>query len=244
LPLVYPEASKTIDSGFTLIKQTIRRFGFLKKYSRVLVGVSGGMDSLVLLSLLLAYNKKFNQKWHINACHIHPRFPKWNSRFLELFFKEKNIPYTIVKININKKFPKNKHPCYACTRERRKKLLEVADKHSIFQIALGHHKEDVAETTFLNMMYNGEISTIVPKQSIIQGRFFFIRPLYYLTKETIRKIAKIYHLPKSKSTCPYYKESKREVVREFLNQIKNENPAVYKNIFRSLFNIKNSYMPH
>lgn len=115
---------------------------------------------------------------------------------------------------------------------------------SIFQIALAHHKEDVAETALLNMMYNGGISTIVPKQSVIQGRFFFIRPLYYFSKELIQDIARVYKLPRNKNICPYFEESKREEVRKFLTKIQKENHDVYKNIFRSIFNIKNSYMPH
>ncbi len=225
------------------MKQAIERHGFLEKNSSVLVGVSGGIDSQVLLSLLLEYNDRYKQKWDIHACHINPQFPQWDVHYVKKFFEKNNVPYTMRKTDIHKKIKNSQNKCYLCARERRKNLLEVADKLDIFQIALAHHKEDVAETILLNMIYNGEISTVIPKQSVIQGRFFFIRPLYYFEKERIKTTAQLYGLPERSNICPYYKESKREMMRDFLEKIKRENPDVYKNTFRSIFHIKKSYMP-
>ena len=133
--------------------------------------------------------------------------------------------------------------CYPCSRERRKTLLEVADQQSIFQIALAHHTQDAVETLFLNMIYNGELSTLIPKQSVIQGRYFFVRPLYYLSKEQILNIANALGLSKQRNICPYYKDSKREMIRNFLDKIKKDNPDVYKNIFRAIFHLKKTYLP-
>ncbi|MFX1506338.1 MAG: hypothetical protein ACFFDC_09510, partial [Promethearchaeota archaeon] len=100
----------------------------------------------------------------------------------------------------------------------------------------------IAETILLNMIFNGEISTVVPKQSVIQGRFFFIRPLYYFDKEKIITLARIYGLPETSNICPYYKDSKREMERDFLERIKKDNPHVYKNIFTGLWDCS-SYKP-
>ena len=232
-----------IAGSLSLVRQAIQRYGFLEKNSRVLVGISGGIDSHVLLSLLLEYNQIFNQKWEIHTCHVNPQFSRWNVKKLERFFTKNNISYTIVKTNINRKIKDVDNKCYLCSRERRKKLLEVADKLGIFQIALAHHKQDIAETILLNMIYNGEISTLVPKQSVIHGRFFFIRPLYYLDKENIKTIAKIYGFPENSNICSYYQSSKRKMIRNFLEKVKKQNPDVYKNIFRGIFHIKKTYMP-
>lgn len=243
MPLDKTEGRRLVSTSLSLMRQVFQRHGFLEKNSRVLVGVSGGIDSLVLLLLLLEYNQRFNQKWEIHACHINPQFSNWHSKDLKKFFIKNSIPHTIIKINVNKKIKDLQKKCYLCSRERRRKLLEVADKLGIFQIALAHQKHDVVETILLNMIYNGEISTFVPKQSVIQGRFSFIRPLYYFDKEKIRTIARVYGLPGNSNICPYYKESKREMVRIFLNRLEKENPDAYKNIFRSIFHIKKSYMP-
>jgi tRNA 2-thiocytidine biosynthesis protein TtcA len=114
---------------------------------------------------------------------------------------------------------------------------------NIQQIALAHHNQDVAETIILNMMYNGEMSTLVPKQSVIQGRHFFIRPLYEFEKNEIKTIARLLNMPVVTNECPYFKESKRNQVRAFLESCKKDNPDVYKNIFRAVTHIKRAYLP-
>jgi len=226
-----------------LVRQAKERHGFLAKNSHVLIGVSGGVDSTVLLLLLLEYNERFSQNWEIHACHVDAGFSQTNTNFLEKFLRTSKVPYTIAKKNISTKIKETKNRCYPCSRERRKTLLEVADQHNIFQIALAHHTQDAVETLLLNMIYNGKLSTLTPRQSIIQGRFFFVRPLYYLSKEQIVNIATVLGLPKRRNICPYYKDSKRELVRNFLKKIKKENPDVYKNIFRAMFHLKKTYLP-
>ncbi|OPX17668.1 hypothetical protein BXT86_05210 [candidate division WOR-3 bacterium 4484_100] len=190
-----------VKSCLELLAKAVARHQLLPKYSSVLVGVSGGVDSLT------------------------------------------EVPYKIIKAPINRVVKNRENRCYFCSRERRKKILEFADKLNIFRVALAHHKEDVAESLFLNIIYNGEISVPTPKQSIIQGRFYIIRPLYYFEKERIEELARVIGLPNNRNLCPYYKESKRELIRNFLKRIKKEHPLVYKNIFRSIFHINRAYMP-
>jgi len=241
LPL--KEGHRLISDCLMLMRQAKDRYGFLAKNSRVLVGVSGGVDSTVLLALLLEYNERFSQKWEIHACYVDAGFSKKNTDFIEKFLSNSGVSYTIAKKNISNKLKNIENRCYPCSRERRKTLLEIADQHSIFQIALAHHTQDAVETLLLNMIYNGELSTLIPKQSVINGRFFFIRPLYYLSKKQIENIATVFGLPIYKNICPYYKDSKRELIRNFLDKIKKENPDVYKNIFRGIFHLKKSYLP-
>jgi len=237
------EGRNIVNTCLTLIRQAIERHHFLEKNSRVLIGVSGGIDSISLLLLLTEYNRRYNQKWEIHACHVNPQFPGWDATSLKKIFKKHNIRHTMVRTTIYQKIKALPNKCFFCSRERRKRLLETADRLNIFQVALAHHKEDAAETMLLNMIYNGEISTLVPKQSVIQGRFFFIRPLYYLDKGILETLVRIYKIPVAGNVCPFYKNSKRETIRRFLKRLEKGNPDAYHNIFRAIFHIKKTYMP-
>jgi tRNA 2-thiocytidine biosynthesis protein TtcA len=235
--------SRLINPALSSINKVIKRYKILEKNSGVVVGVSGGADSLILLFLLNEYNNKFKKDWEIYACHIQPDFPNWNSIFIEEFCKRLNIPLKIIKINIDNRLKTVEKRCFFCARERRRRLLEYAESLDIFKVALAHHLEDVVETFLLNIIYNGEISTFVPAQSVIQGRFLFIRPLYYLDKKNIQTIARTLRIPENINKCPYFKESKRERIRNFLNEVSKEYPDVYKSIFNGIFNLKKGYLP-
>jgi tRNA 2-thiocytidine biosynthesis protein TtcA len=237
------EGRSRLNEALALIKRTKERYGFLEKHTRVIVGVSGGIDSTLLLLLLHEYNERFTQGWSIHACHVIMDIPGYRCPGVKGLLKFLNAEYTIAKTHIPGSTLKKHSACYVCSRYRRQKLLEVAESMNIQQIALAHHKQDVAETLILNMMYNGEISTLIPKQSVIQGRHFFIRPLYAFDKKAIEVLAGLYNLPASRASCPYFKDSKRNSVRTFLAQCEKENPDVSKNIFRAVSHLKRTYLP-
>ncbi|MGB9721267.1 MAG: tRNA lysidine(34) synthetase [bacterium] len=235
--------SRLLNPSLSAISKVTKHFNFLNKSSGVVVGVSGGPDSLTLLFLLSEYNKKFQQNWEIYACHINPEFPDWNIDFIQEFCRNLKIPCKIINTRINARLKTLEKKCFFCARERRRRLLEYAESLNIFQVALAHHLEDVVETFILNIIYNGEISTFVPKQSVIHGRFSFIRPLYYLDKKNILMIARALQIPEEINKCPYYQISKRQSIRNFLNNVSAEYPDVYKGIFNGIRNIKTPYLP-
>ena len=241
--LTKQEGRNRIQEGLVRIKRIKERYGFLEKHSRILVGVSGGVDSSVLFALLHEYNERFAQQWNIHACFVDSNVYKNIRPRVVSFLKTFRSGYTIVSARIARSRSNKLSTCYLCARQRRRRLLEVAESMNIQQIALAHHSQDVAETLILNMMYNGELSTLVPRQPIIQGRHFFVRPLYEFEKNEIEFIGTLYDLPVVTSECSYFKESKRHSVRAFLERCKKENPDVYKNIFRAVTHIKRTYLP-
>ncbi len=234
---------KLLNPALSCIERVIDRFKILSQHSGVVVGVSGGRDSLVLLYLLNTYNKKFQKNWKIYTCHIDPGFPHWDTDYITRFSAQLEIPCKIIKTDIAWRIKNLKKKCFFCARERRRQLLQYAESLNVFQIALAHHLEDVVETFLLNIIYNGEISTFIPNQSVIQGRFSFIRPLYYIEKREIDKISSALLIPEKMNICPYYHISKRQRIREFLNEITLEYPDAYRSIFNGIKNIKPAYLP-
>lgn len=201
------------------------------------------MDSLVLLYILDLYNHRYGLNWEIQAAHIDPQFPGWDTTTVREFCAKIGIPCTLASLPIGRKIQKLENRCFFCSRERRRRLLEIAEDQNIFNVALAHHQGDAAETLLLNLLYNGEIAVFLPKQSVIHGRFHFIRPLYFFEKSDIVDFSKAMDFPADHNSCPYSRESKREKVRGFLSGLSKTNPATYRNTFNALFNIKRSYLP-
>ena len=198
---------------------------------------------MVLLFLLLNYNEKYAQKWTIKAAHIDAGFPGWDPCALKEYLSGHHVELHIATSVTHSTLKKVDDKCFFCSRARRKKLMEIAEGLDIFNIALAHHQEDVVETLLLNMLYTGRISTILPKQPIVRGRFTFVRPLYYLDKKTIVDTAESMVLKSLSNPCPYYADSKREAIRGLLSQLEQKNPDIYNNIFNSISNINKAYMP-
>lgn len=209
----------------------------------MLVGVSGGIDSLTLFHLLRAYNTRYRTGRQINAAYIDPCFPQQDRRKIQEFFVKTGADHRIVRANNYRRITKTRNKCYVCARERHRRLIEVAEELNIFHIVLAHHRDDVAETLLLNMFYAGRMSTLVPKQPVLQGRFYYIRPMYYLSKAEIAAIARASGLTPLAGACPYYENSRRKTIRTILDQLGKKNPDIYPNIFHSFFNMRRDYVP-
>jgi len=139
--------------------------------------------------------------------------------------------------------PENReNPCFLCSRLRRKRLFEIAAETGCNKIALGHNKDDIIETVFINMCYAGEISTMVPRQSIFGGEFDIIRPLAYSDEDSIRRFAKECAFPDFMNPCPSAKSSKRLEIKRVLQRLYQRNKKIKGNIFRSLSHVRSEYM--
>lgn len=234
---------------FRWFKKAVEDYQLLEEGEKVLIAVSGGADSIALLHLFDQYNRKRNTHWRLFAVHINPNFPNWQTKPIERIFKSIGSPYRIDDINVTKelairKSPRFKFkPCFVCSRQRRKRLFELANENGIKKIALAHHLEDVNETYLLNLFYAAETSTFLPKQDFFNGKFFIIRPLYFFDKELIRKYLAAYGLKPVKNRCPYAKTSERERIRTILEKFYTLDRRIKTNIFWGIKNIKINYLP-
>ncbi|MFH2220339.1 MAG: ATP-binding protein [Pseudomonadota bacterium] len=240
-----PKHSNTYRVLNRNVGKAIHRYDMISDGDRILVGLSGGKDSFSLLWILKERLHRVPINYELHAVHIDPGFDGGFSEPLTEYFNnagfELRVEYTDYGILAHS--PRNReNPCFLCSRLRRKRLFEVADELGCNKLALGHTKDDIIETLFLNMCYAGEISTMVPSQSFFQDRFTLIRPLAFVDERIIRRFAEEAGFPDFINPCPTAKVSKRQEINVLLKQLYSSNKKIKGNIFRAMHHVKTEYL--
>jgi tRNA 2-thiocytidine biosynthesis protein TtcA len=228
-----------------LMGKAIHSRQMIEDGDHVLVAVSGGKDSLSLLWLLRERIKRVPIDYRITAVHVDPGFGADSAGQMESFFLEHGFEYRVRQSDIGPKAhgPENQeNPCFLCSRLRRKILFQVAEELGCNKIAFGHHKDDLIETFFLNILFGASVSTMLPVQQFFNGKVTAIRPLYMLDEDTIRSYARAMGWPKIDLGCPTAGASKREDVKKMLNSFYRTNKKIKGNIFHALQNVKPEYL--
>jgi len=221
-------------------------YDMLDEGDRILVGVSGGLDSLVLLDLLNT-PMIFLPPFSVMAVNIDLGFDETYRDYaiLEKYLETNGFEYIMDKTDIGPLAHSDynrKNPCFLCSRLRKKRIVEIAEENGCNKIAFAHHKDDIIETLLLNMFYAREISTMVPNQSIFRGKFHIIRPLSYIRENLIKKYAEEQSLPVIENRCPTGKVSKRMYIKNVLDELEKENKDIRENIFKSMSHVKPDYL--
>jgi tRNA 2-thiocytidine biosynthesis protein TtcA len=229
----------------SLTGKAIHRYGLIEDGDRILVGVSGGKDSLAMLDLLLERAKRVPIRYELVPVHIDLGFSSSRPQVLRQFFEERGLPYHIEPTEIGRlahSKENRENPCFLCSWERRKKIFSLAHRLTCNKIAFGHHKDDIIETFLLNIFYSAEISTMLPFQAMFKGKMTLIRPLALVEERMIERFAREKGLPVAMSGCPSSGRSKRYEVKALIETLAKKNPRIKGNIFRALSNIKLDYL--
>jgi tRNA 2-thiocytidine biosynthesis protein TtcA len=228
----------------SLVGKAIHRYELIQDGDRILVGVSGGKDSLTLLHLLKERLKRVPIHYELIPVHIDLGFGCGRSEILKDYFEKEGLSYHIEFTDIGRRAngPENReNPCFLCAWERRKKLFRLAIRLKCNKLALGHHKDDIIETLLINIFYSGEISTMLPLQSLFKDKITLIRPLSLVEEKKIERFAQAMDLPFGPSGCPSSGRTKRKEVKEIIETLSRKNHRVKGNIYRSLSNIRLDY---
>lgn len=227
------------------IGKAMHDYDMLGDGDRVLVAVSGGVDSLVLAWVIQNWLAKAPISYTVKAVHIDHGYwkPSFSSTppadqvlsILEGF----GVECKIVKA---RQVQEEEYSCFICARNRRSRLFDLAHEWQMNKIALGHHLDDLIETLFLNMLYGGNISTMVPSQPLFENELAIIRPLAYLEKSEICRLSELLGIIAVPNYCPVEKDTRREWVRRMLADMYAEEPGVKKSLFQSMKNIRDGYM--
>ncbi len=226
------------------IGRAMADYGMLEDGDRVLVAVSGGVDSLVAACILQNWRRKAPIDYDLEAVHVDNGFwtPEQGGRPPVERIGEQLERVGLRFSSVEGWSVEGERTCFICARNRRSQLFELARQKGFNKLALGHHKDDLIETFLINAFYSGNVSTMVPRQDLFSGRLALIRVLAYLDKSEIRSIARFLDLQPVDSYCPIGEDSRRETVRALLKDICKQIPDAKNSIFSALGNVRDGYM--
>jgi tRNA 2-thiocytidine biosynthesis protein TtcA len=214
---------------------------------KVMIAVSGGKDSLVMLDMLSKLQSKAPVKFDILVVAIDSGFGANYSK-LESYFKSKKVNYIIHKSRIfdvlkkqMKEQKKTGNYCFMCSRLRRGLLYKLAQEHKCTKIALGHNLDDAIQTLLLNMSYNSRLESMKPIYTSDDGKNVIIRPLIEIPESLILNYSKEEKMPILKQKCPLKKEdSKRQMMKETISKISDGNKFFYSSMQNILDKTRNN----
>ncbi len=230
--LSYAQKNCLSKAGRMLYKTSM-----LRPHSRVGIAVSGGMDSFVLAQILALHKRKLPFSVELMLLHVNPGFDPHHHTDLLHWVLHKGLASHFELSDMGPRAHssenRKKSPCFFCSQRRRKRLFELAKKYRLTHLAFGHNQDDLVANFFMNMMYSGRIEGMYPKESFFQGEFELIRPLLGVEKRVIRR-AELWELPVRKNPCPSAENTKRTEIDNWLNELKNRDKGVRKNIYSAL----------
>ena len=240
---------------FNKIQQRLRRetgraiadFNMIEDGDRIMVCVSGGKDSFTLLDILLQLRRKAPVTFEIIAVNLDQKQPGFPEHVLPEYFRSIDVPYHIIEQDtysiVQDVLPQGKTMCSLCSRLRRGVLYTFAKRHSMTKIALGHHRDDIVQTLFLNMFFGGRLKAMPPKLLSDDGAHIVIRPLAYCREEDIALYAAEREFPIIPcNLCGSQEHLQRRQLKSMLAEWNKVQPGRVDNIFRALQRVTPSHL--
>lgn len=238
-------------SIFSKFAKALNEYELLKPGDRVAVCISGGKDSMLMAKLFQEIKRHRKFDFELVFLVMDPGYSSENRAIIEANAKLMGIPITVFETDIfNSVYNVQNNPCYLCARMRRGHLYNKARELGCNKIALGHHFDDVIETILMSVIYGGQVETMMPKlHSANFPGMQLIRPMYFIREDEIKHWARYNDLQFIQCACRFTDtcttcnpdgaaRSKRQVIKQLIARLSEENPQVVMNIFRSVENIK------
>jgi tRNA 2-thiocytidine biosynthesis protein TtcA len=241
------EANKLTKRLRRLVGQAIRDFGMIRAGDRVMVCVSGGKDSYGLLDVLMLLREHAPLDFEIVAVNLDQRHPGFPAHVLPEYLAGRGIPHRIEVQDtysvVKRVIPEGKTMCSLCSRLRRGVLYRVASEIGATKIALGHHRDDLVETFFLNLFFGGKLKSMSPKLVSDDGRNVVIRPLAYVKEADLEAYAKARQFPIIPcDLCGSQETLQRKQVKAMLQEWERRFPGRVETIFNSLQRVDASHL--
>jgi tRNA 2-thiocytidine biosynthesis protein ttcA len=234
-------------SIWTKFVKAINDFDLIEDGDKIAIGVSGGKDSLLLVKLFHELKKDKSKNFEFKAVSLNPGFRESDLNNFKRNLENLNIDCAIIDTNIweiaNEKA--QDYPCFLCAKMRRGILYRKVEEFGYNKLTLGHHFDDMIETTMINILYAGTVKTMTPKVKSSSGNLSLIRPLIYVREADIIDYTKENGIRPMNCGCTIEAgktSSKRREVKELLKSLEEQNPGIKQSIFNSMKNINLDYV--
>jgi len=223
------------------VNKAIRDHDLIADGDRVTAAVSGGKDSLSLLRLLCVRQRSARERYEVVAVHVIPAADApcgagGDTSALEAWFQSEGVEYAFVPMEEASGQPgrENQSPCFHCAWRRRKTLFLAAERLGCNKVAFGHHADDVAQTTLLNLFYQGRLETMRPRVEFFEGKLTVIRPLAYVPEKELVRFAAACDFPSAPAPCVATETSQRTLMAQILRTVEETYPKVKINLWRAV----------
>lgn len=228
------------------VKRAIFDYGLIQTGDRVLIGLSGGKDSLALVELLGRRSKIFNPRFEVVVAHVIMRNIPYHSDldYLRQQVEAQGLPFIVEETAFDPSTDRRKSPCFLCSWMRRKALFEIAKREGCGKLALGQHQDDILETLLMNMIHQGAFGTMPPRLRMDKFAMEIIRPLCLVTEQELRRVAAARGYRQQLKRCPYETASNRAEMKELLARMEAISPDARHSLWSSMTHVQTDYLPH
>lgn len=228
-----------------LVKKAIEDYGLIDEGDHLLIGLSGGKDSLALVELLGRRSRIFAPRFTLTAAHIRMSNIGYHSDTAALreHCARFGIEYVERETAFDPSSDRRKTPCFLCSWYRRKALFDIARERGCSKIALGHHQDDLFETLLMNMAFQGSFATMPPRLQMEKFDMTIIRPLCLIAENDLSELSRTGGYPRQEKNCPYERASHRREIRGILQQLQAISPQLRGHLWNSMSHIQEEYLP-
>ena len=228
-----------------MANKAMKEYEMLEDGDRVMIGLSGGKDSLALVEVLAVRQRIFKPKIEVLACHVSVENVPYQSDldYLRDFCESRGVKFVHKTTCFEEDTKDGRGPCFLCAWNRRKTLFNTAEEYGCTKLALGHHKDDILETLLMNQIFQGAYATMPPVLRMAKFEMTIIRPLVLLREAEIEALADAHEYKKQIKNCPHEKVSNRPQVREILQRMEELNPNAASSLWGAMSNIQEEYLP-
>lgn len=222
---------------YSYTRKAIDDYNLISDGDKIAIGISGGKDSLALLYALSGLRRFYPKNFELTAVTVDLGYENFDLTPIHTLCRELAVPYHIVHTDIGQiifKARQESSPCSLCAKMRKGALNAAILELGCNKVAYAHHMDDVIETAFLSMIFEGRFYSFPPKMYLEDTMLSIIRPMIYVSESEVKGFQNKYHLPVVKNPCPADGNTKREYIKNLIRQINLDNPGVKKRLFHAI----------